>query len=164
MLKLFHTVHVLSHAAGVGHFLLRPQQRLHGTVMGISDCMPVCLSMRISPEPHVIFTKFFVHVAYVHGPVFLRHIDDRPHYLSVGRERQQCTVRAKCNLRLPCLRFCTGPWDAWRSEALVSLNCLNSLQLCHTELWPVQQCSSCWNTSWCSKLPAIIHNACLGTY
>jgi len=33
-----------------------------------------------------VFTKFFVHVAYVRGSVLLRHVDNRPHHLSEGRD------------------------------------------------------------------------------
>jgi len=47
----------------------------------------VCLSVRedISGTTRTIFTTFFVLVAYVRGSVLLRHVDDRPHRLSVGR-------------------------------------------------------------------------------
>jgi len=47
----------------------------------------VCLSVRegISGTTHAIFTKFFVHIAYVHCSVLLRHVDDRPHRLLPGR-------------------------------------------------------------------------------
>jgi len=50
-------------------------------------CLCVCLSVRedISGTTRAIFTKFFVHVAYVCGSVLLRHVDDRPHCLSAGR-------------------------------------------------------------------------------
>ena len=48
--------------------------------------MSVCLSARISPEPHTrSLPNFFVHVAYVCGSVLLWHVDDRPHHLSAGR-------------------------------------------------------------------------------
>jgi len=48
----------------------------------------VCLSVRedISVTTRAIFTKFFVHVAYVRGSVVLRHVYDRPHRLSRGRD------------------------------------------------------------------------------
>ena len=51
-------------------------------------CLSVCLSVRgdISGTIRGIFTKFFVHVAYVHGSVLLWHVDNRLHCLSVGRE------------------------------------------------------------------------------
>jgi len=52
--------------------------------MSISLCLCVCLYVRISPERHAIFTKFFVYVACVHGSV-LRHVDDRPHRPFPGR-------------------------------------------------------------------------------
>jgi len=48
-------------------------------------CLSVCLSARISPEPHAQSLPIFVHVAYVHGSVLLRHLYDRPHRLSLGR-------------------------------------------------------------------------------
>jgi len=49
-------------------------------------CLCVCLSTRISPEPHArsLGYQIFVHVAFVRGSV-LRHVDDRPHRLSAGR-------------------------------------------------------------------------------
>jgi len=40
-------------------------------------CVCVCLSTRISPEPHARSLPIFVHVAYV-------RVDDRPHRLSAG--------------------------------------------------------------------------------
>jgi len=52
--------------------------------MSMSVSGSVCLSVTISPETHAIFTKFFVHVAYVFGSVLL-HVYDRPHCLSPGR-------------------------------------------------------------------------------
>jgi len=63
------------------------RERLRSIVMSMS----VCLSARISPEPHARCLQIFVHVAYVRGSGVLQHVDDR-----------QCTARAKCNLRLPC--------------------------------------------------------------
>ena len=49
-------------------------------------CLCVCLSARISPEPHTwSLPNFFVHVAYVRGLVLLWHVDDRPHRRSAGR-------------------------------------------------------------------------------
>ena len=49
-------------------------------------CPSVCLSLRqdISRTTRATFTNFFVHVAYIHGSVLLRHIYDRPHCLSPG--------------------------------------------------------------------------------
>ena len=48
-------------------------------------CLCACLSGRISPEPDAQSLPIFAHVAYVHGSVLLRHVDDRPHPLSAGR-------------------------------------------------------------------------------
>jgi len=48
-------------------------------------CLCVCLSARISAEPHARSLPIFVHVAYDRGSVLLRHVDDRPHRLSAGR-------------------------------------------------------------------------------
>jgi len=45
----------------------------------------VCLSARISREPHARSLALFAHVAYVRGSVLLRHVDDRPHRLSAER-------------------------------------------------------------------------------
>jgi len=45
----------------------------------------VCLFARISPEPRALSLPIFVHVAYVRGSVFLRHVHNRPHRLSPGR-------------------------------------------------------------------------------
>ena len=62
----------------------------------------MCLSVRedISGTIRAIFTKSFVHVAYVRGSVLLRHVDDRPHHLSARSGRRECTAQAKRNLRL----------------------------------------------------------------
>jgi len=51
----------------------------------VSVC--VCLSARISPEPHARSLPIFkIHVAMSLAPsVLLRHVDDRPHRLSAGR-------------------------------------------------------------------------------
>ena len=48
-------------------------------------CLSVCLSARISQEPHARSLPNFVHVAYVRGSVLLRYVDDRPHRLLAGR-------------------------------------------------------------------------------
>jgi len=57
-------------------FLLRPREQLQSIVISLSLSLCMCVSVRISPKPHAIFTKFFVHVAYGHGSVFLqRHCD-----------------------------------------------------------------------------------------
>jgi len=48
-------------------------------------CLSVCLSDRISPEPHARYLPFFVYLAYGRGSALLRHVDDRPHRLSAGR-------------------------------------------------------------------------------
>jgi len=55
--------------------------------MFVSVCVCVCLSVHedISRNIRAIFTNFFVHIAYVHGSVLLRHVYDRPHRLSPGR-------------------------------------------------------------------------------
>ena len=60
--------------------LFRPLERLRNIVMSASVCVSVCRSVRqdISGTPRVIFTNFFVLVAYVRGSVILRHVDDRP--------------------------------------------------------------------------------------
>jgi len=76
--------------------------------MLVCVCLSVSLCARLSPEPQarsLVFTNFFVHVAYVRGSVLLWHVDDRPHRLSAGREWRVCTAWAKCNLRWPC-SFC----------------------------------------------------------
>jgi len=61
-------------------------------VMSMSVCLPVCAD--IFGTTLAIFTKFFVHVAYVHGSVLLQHVDDRPHRLLAGRNdgSTQCEV------------------------------------------------------------------------
>jgi len=50
-------------------------------------CLWVCLSVReeISRTTCTIFTKFFVHLAYVRGSVVLRYVYDRLHRLLPGR-------------------------------------------------------------------------------
>jgi len=50
-----------------------------------SVCLFVCLSAKISPEPHPRSLPIFVHVACVRSSVLLRHVYDRPHRLSPGR-------------------------------------------------------------------------------
>jgi len=54
----------------------------------MSVCVSVCLSARISPEPHVRSLRFVL-VAYVRGSILFRHVDDRPHRLSAGRGAQR---------------------------------------------------------------------------
>ena len=85
----------------------------------VSAChfVSVCLSARISPEPHARSLPVFVLVACVRGSVLLRHVDDRPHRLLAARER---TARAKCNLRLPCCLQCfdTVGWASGRVSGL----------------------------------------------
>jgi len=52
----------------------------------LSVCLSV-LSVRqdISGTTRAIFTNLFVNVAYFHGSVLLRYVDDRPHRLSTRR-------------------------------------------------------------------------------
>ena len=58
-------------------YLLRPREQLRSTVMSIMSVnVSVCLSVRISPEPHTQYLPFFVHVAYVCGLVLLRHVNN----------------------------------------------------------------------------------------
>ena len=73
-------------------FLLRPRERLRSIVMSAFVCLCVCLSARTSPEPctRAIFTKFFVHVAYVRGSVLLQQVDDGPHRLLLGILTMHC--------------------------------------------------------------------------
>jgi len=61
-------------------------------------CLSVCVSGRISPEPHARSLPIFVRVAYVRGSVLVRHVDDRPHRLSAGSGWRECTAWAKRNL------------------------------------------------------------------
>jgi len=51
--------------------------------MSVCVCMSVCLSVRISSEPHAQSLPFFVHIAYVRGSV-IQHFDDKPHRVSAG--------------------------------------------------------------------------------
>ena len=96
-------------------------------------CASVCLSARISPEPHAWSLPIFVHVAYSHGSVVLRQGDKVPrgrgnlgffspltmhcNEFAANNVMQQqnepfrrcrgwweCTARANCDLRLPCLK------------------------------------------------------------
>jgi len=49
-------------------------------------CLSVCLSARISiPGTTLAIFTIFVHAACVRGSVLLRHVDDRPHRVSLGR-------------------------------------------------------------------------------
>ena len=47
-------------------------------------CLCVCLTGYLRNLTRNLY-QIFVHVAYVRGSVFLRHVDDRPHRLSAGR-------------------------------------------------------------------------------
>jgi len=78
--------------------LLCPWKWLRSIVM---VCLSVCLSVSedISGTTCVIFTKSFVHVAYVCCSVLLRHVDDRLHYLLGGRGWRECIEWSECNLR-----------------------------------------------------------------
>jgi len=54
-------------------------------------CVSVCLSVRLCvrqdiSEPHARSLPFFAHVSYVRGSVLLRHVYDRLHRLSRGRD------------------------------------------------------------------------------
>jgi len=84
----------------------------------VSVCGYVCLSARISPEPHSrSLLNFFMHVAYVRGSVLLRHVYDRrrvvyrregvffliENALSAGKGSGSAQRgRSICYLRLPC--------------------------------------------------------------
>ena len=107
--------------------LLCPQERLRSIVMSVPVCGSVCLSVcpsihqDISGTTHVIFTKFCVHIACVHGSIVLRHVYDRPHRISPGRgffpienalsagkgEMGVPSAGKVCYLWLPCLFMCT---------------------------------------------------------
>ena len=71
-------------------------------------CLCVCLSVRISPQSHARSLPIFLHVAYVHGSVLLRHINDRPHRLWAGRgdgsAQRGRTVIYDCLVRLGVAR------------------------------------------------------------
>jgi len=64
--------------------LLRPRERWRSIVMSTSVCVSVCLSVCLSVREHIsgdtpaIFAKFFVHVAYGRGSVFLRQGNEIP--------------------------------------------------------------------------------------
>jgi len=81
-----------------------PRERLRSIVTNMSVCMSVCPRGYLWNHTRDLY-QFFVHVTSVHGPVLLRHADDRLHRLSAGRGWQECITRAKCNLRLPCHNF-----------------------------------------------------------
>jgi len=84
------------------------RERLRSIVMSMSVCRYVCPSVRISPNHTHDFYQIFVHFACVRGSVLLRHVYDRQHGLSLGRDflphwkcvtgRErgwECTARAK---------------------------------------------------------------------
>ena len=48
-------------------------------------CVGLSVCKDVSGTTHASFNKFSMHVAYVSGLVFLRHVDDRPHHLLAGR-------------------------------------------------------------------------------
>jgi len=66
-------------------FLLRPRERLRSIVMSMSVCVSVCLSARISPEPHARSLPNFCACCLCPWLGLLRHVDVRPHRLSAGR-------------------------------------------------------------------------------
>ena len=84
--------------------------------------MYVCLSARISPEPHARSLPIFTRATYVHGLVLFLHVYDRPHCLSpgrgflshwkciIGRERDGSAQRGRsiCYLRLTCRKLASG--------------------------------------------------------
>jgi len=70
---------------------MEPRLSLAGAVAKYCDeyvCLWVCLSVRedISGTTRTIFTKLFAHVACVRDSVLLRHVYDRQHGLSLGRD------------------------------------------------------------------------------
>ena len=100
-------------------------------------CLCVCVSVQqdISGTTRTVFTKFFAHVAYGCGLVFLQHVDDRPHHLSPGRgffpienalysiafgtHRWVCLARRTCLLR--------GGDDPQRGKGSLEETCPTSL-------------------------------------
>jgi len=122
--------------------LLRPRQRLQSIVRSV--CLCVCLSARISLEPHVwSLPNFFVYFADVHGLVLL----DWLHRLSTGW--WEYTARAKHNLRLSsCCCCCCNFWlnsilfCFLPSELIVSFGCyflfMLRLLICHRlDVWAI---------------------------
>ena len=99
-----------------------PWERLRSILMSMSVGLWVCLSARISPESGTtcaIFTKFFVHVACVHGSVLFRHVYDRPHCVSPGRAflpHWQC-IYLRNRTRSFCQIFYTLPTSVARSSS-----------------------------------------------
>jgi len=54
-------------------------------VMSMSVCVSVCPRGYLQNHMRGLSIRFFAHVAYIHGSVLLRHVDDRLHRLSAGR-------------------------------------------------------------------------------
>jgi len=70
-----------------------PAAVLRSIVMSVSVCVSDC-------PPGYLWNHtrdLYLFVAYVHGSVLLRHVDDRPHRLSAGRGWREW--------RCPCLKF-----------------------------------------------------------
>ena len=91
--------------------------------MNMSLCMSICGYVSLSARQDIprttltIFTKFFMHVAYIRGSVLLRHVYDRrrivyrregvffliENALSAGKGGGSAQRgRSICYLRLPC--------------------------------------------------------------
>jgi len=80
--------------------------------VSLSVCLSACVSVHedISATTRVIFIKFVMHVAYVHGSVLLRHVDNRPHRLSAGRGEKSAQCRRSVIydwLVICCVSKCT---------------------------------------------------------
>ena len=60
------------------------REQLRSIVMSASVCVFICPRGYLRNHTNDLY-QIFVHVAYVHGSVLLRHVDDRPHRLSAGR-------------------------------------------------------------------------------
>jgi len=88
-------------------FLLRPRERLRSIVMSMSVCGCGCARGYLRNHTRHLY-QIFVHVAYFRGSVLLRHVYDRPHRLSTGKDflpfenalspgkgGWECTARAK---------------------------------------------------------------------
>jgi len=89
-------------------YLLRLWQWLRSIETSMSVCVSVCLRGYLWKRMFNLY-QIFVHVAYIRGSVLLRHVDDRPHRLSAGRDDGTAQQRGQ-SVIYNCLVFECNDW------------------------------------------------------